>query len=509
MRKSFHTPLFWVGLILALLGGAAIGPRAGQAQFIDRIVRPCSAGIVTLASVIVNPNNTGNIAATTCTGGSFTINGTPVIPGGVTCTGCTVGTIPYFSAANTLANSPITRSSASAVRVTTLGLGAPGVTTGSLQLFNNPSVFTTTIQAGNAVASRTYTWPTNFGAAGTVLTDSAGNGTLSWAIGGTIGGSGTLNTIAKFTPDGTHVGNSRITDDGSTISATSADYQISTTATGAANIGDLVTNKALINVNAGSSAVNLTAGTAISIDSGAGTTTIGDVNGAGNGTILTLNDSISTTSINGNTAINIRTGGLLTADEGNGFGLIVDGTNNLTTLGKFGNNIYIRFDNSGQTAALQADGGISFNSITAITFTGSPVTPLTAGGISLGSNALPFSSQFIGAAATNNIQLTGTATGARVATLPDQTGTVGILLTNSATLDFGNVATIGCEDLTITVTGAALSDTVSLGVPNASIVANSNYTAWVSSANTVTVRFCALVSGNPASGTFKVDVWKH
>lgn len=82
------------------------------------------------------------------------------------------------------------------------------------------------------------------------------------------------------------------------------------------------------------------------------------------------------------------------------------------------------------------------------------------------------------------------------------------VLKGSATLDFGNLVAIGCEDLTITVTGAADGDPVILGVPNASVVANSSYSAWVSSANTVSVRFCALVSGDPASGTFKVTVSK-
>ncbi len=82
-------------------------------------------------------------------------------------------------------------------------------------------------------------------------------------------------------------------------------------------------------------------------------------------------------------------------------------------------------------------------------------------------------------------------------------------LTASSTLDFGNLAAIGCEDLTITVTGAASGDVVSLGVPNGSVVNNSSYSAWVSAADTVTVRFCALISGDPASGTFRVDVWKH
>jgi hypothetical protein len=62
-----------------------------------------------------------------------------------------------------------------------LRLGAASSETGSLVLANASSAFLTTIQAGNAAAARTYIWPTNFGAAGTVLTDAAGDGTLSWA----------------------------------------------------------------------------------------------------------------------------------------------------------------------------------------------------------------------------------------------------------------------------------------------------------------------------------------
>lgn len=83
------------------------------------------------------------------------------------------------------------------------------------------------------------------------------------------------------------------------------------------------------------------------------------------------------------------------------------------------------------------------------------------------------------------------------------------ILTNSATLDFGNVATIGCSDLTIALTGAVLGDPVILGVPNASVVANSSFSAFVSASDVVTVRFCALISGDPASGTFKVTVVKQ
>jgi hypothetical protein len=52
------------------------------------------------------------------------------------------------------------------------------------------------------------------------------------------------------------------------------------------------------------------------------------------------------------------------------------------------------------------------------------VSPFTAGGATSGTAPLPWSSVYIGNAATNNIQLTGTASSAKVATLPNNTGTI-------------------------------------------------------------------------------------
>jgi hypothetical protein len=88
--------------------------------------------------------------------------------------------------------------------------------------------------------------------------------------------------------------------------------------------------------------------------------------------------------------------------------------------------------------------------------------------------------------------------------------TVGNIKTGSATLDFGNTSAQNSADLTITVTGAASGDVVSLGVPNASVNANTCFTAWVSATDTVTVRFNNYSSGaiDPASGTFKIKVFK-
>jgi hypothetical protein len=89
-------------------------------------------------------------------------------------------------------------------------------------------------------------------------------------------------------------------------------------------------------------------------------------------------------------------------------------------------------------------------------------------------------------------------------------------MTNSvagtAALDFASTnATLCSADLTIAATGAALSDVVLLGVPHVAVNAGSQFTAWVSSANVVTVRHCNISAGanDPASGTFIVQVVKQ
>lgn len=93
----------------------------------------------------------------------------------------------------------------------------------------------------------------------------------------------------------------------------------------------------------------------------------------------------------------------------------------------------------------------------------------------------------------------------------DITLTGGAQLTATATLDFGNTVAGASTDLTITVNGAAGGDAVMIGVPVASIVANGVFSAYVSAANTVTVRFTntnLVAAIDPASGVFRVTVIK-
>jgi|SRR3990172_2335640 len=84
------------------------------------------------------------------------------------------------------------------------------------------------------------------------------------------------------------------------------------------------------------------------------------------------------------------------------------------------------------------------------------------------------------------------------------------ILTATATLDFGSTAAQTSTDLTIAVTGAAVGDPVMVGLP-AAPDANSCFTAWVSAADVVTVRFNNYSSGaiDPASASYKVSVNKQ
>lgn len=86
-------------------------------------------------------------------------------------------------------------------------------------------------------------------------------------------------------------------------------------------------------------------------------------------------------------------------------------------------------------------------------------------------------------------------------------------LSNTASLDFGATAAGTCDVLTITVAGAAVGDTVALGLPHALVNADAyqSFYGWVSATNTVSVRRCNLTNSttalsNPAAATVRATV---
>lgn len=82
-------------------------------------------------------------------------------------------------------------------------------------------------------------------------------------------------------------------------------------------------------------------------------------------------------------------------------------------------------------------------------------------------------------------------------------------ITATAVLDFPNVVAQTAQTLTVTVTGAAVGDSVALGPPaafNAGLVA----TGWVSAVNTVSIQLANVTVAdiNPASATWRATVFK-
>lgn len=81
------------------------------------------------------------------------------------------------------------------------------------------------------------------------------------------------------------------------------------------------------------------------------------------------------------------------------------------------------------------------------------------------------------------------------------------VLTAAGTLDFASLAAAASADLTLTVTGATVGQSVALGLPTAP-AAGVVFTAYVSATNTVTVRATNITGTpvDPASATYRATV---
>ena len=80
----------------------------------------------------------------------------------------------------------------------------------------------------------------------------------------------------------------------------------------------------------------------------------------------------------------------------------------------------------------------------------------------------------------------------------------------TATLDFGSIAAAASSSLTITVTGAATTDAVAIGLP-AAPAAGIVFFGFVSSSNTVTIRAMNItaLAVDPASATYRATVFHY
>lgn len=189
--------------------------------------------------------------------------------------------------------------------------------------------------------------------------------------------------------------------------------------------------------------------------------------------------------VNALTVINARVANMTT-----GYSLNNSGSGNVfincNAEGNSGDGVYIAATSAGDAAVQWIGGEVSGNGDYG--FDGS-TGRLRRQGVLMSTNT---TGDVNAAGFTNNLLMVGVYEGA-------------------ASLNFGNTVSGSYSDLTITgVTGAADTHRVALGIPNAAIVAAATgYYAWVSSADTVTVRFwnASGADQNPAAGTFRVSVF--
>jgi len=246
----------------------------------------------------------------------------------------------------------------------------------------------------------------------------------------------------------------------------------------------------LIYANGTSSIKNVTLSGGLTLT--AGTLSLGAITGATsfNGLVVTANTGVITTGTWNAAVIDVTFGGTGTTTAFTIGSIVFAGASGVYTQ----NNANFFWDNTNTRLGIKTAAPTAFVDIGAST--------TAAAALRLRSGVAPTTPNL------GDVWYDGTDVLVRTAARTDK---VARTLTGSATLDFPNTAAFSFSDLTITVTGAAAGDVAVVGPAAASIPNNTLYFAWVSAANTVSIRFINnnLIASNPASGTFKVMVFKN
>jgi len=206
-------------------------------------------------------------------------------------------------------------------------------------------------------------------------------------------------------------------------------------------------------------------------------TAIGAGTGNGNGTVTNVTGTLPISVANGTTTPSITIANASTTASG----VVTTGTQSMA-----GNKTF-----TGDLATSQAFSATGFSTLT--------------GGASIGTMATTSSlTHVLGVNSSNAIGEIGVADGIKFTS-----GSLGLdSYKTIALMDFPSTNAQSSSDITATVTGAVAGTPVLLGVPNAAVLANTSYSAWVSSTNTVTVRFnnYSSAAANPAQGSFYLIV---
>jgi hypothetical protein len=177
------------------------------------------------------------------------------------------------------------------------------------------------------------------------------------------------------------------------------------------------------------------------------------------------------------------------------------------------------------TAAINISGNAATSTLAASASNALALGGVGPGGYAPSSGSSSYIQNNSGPAQTANLNISGNAGiggNARVTGNVATTGTLTVGGTGTPILEhisilvnpsFPALKASTCASANFALGGAADGDTIALGVPNERITGTGTviYTAWVSAANTVTVKACDIIGTQKTVGTgsIRVDLWKH
>jgi hypothetical protein len=211
---------------------------------------------------------------------------------------------------------------------------------------------------------------------------------------------------------------------------------------------------------------------------------------------------LSGTGTPGETGLSIASNGMITFASGQSFPLTCTGCVGNTQLAV-------------NYAGSASKGGPAITALTADSAIIAGTAALATNSLSLGGiSAADFARLNIGNGFTGNQSVAGNLSTTGSVTIGGGTPIVEHL---SLTFkpSFAALQAGACSSANFTFAGASDGNTIALGVPNERMTGGGIllYTAWVSAANTITIRACnispSVPQTTPGSGAIRVDVWKH